>query len=194
MAAVSLSPNPIFLSTMSSRRIPLSTNQNVANSPIRASAAASSKPKRTLANLQREDAYAQPPPAKKQMLESGIPRPLKSPAQPRAVKSQVTLQSRRNASTYESKLARERTGHHHQGLSTTATTTTTATATSSKYTEKDLEEIRQWQSHHRARFPKMVFYFENIPEDIRVKVAKQITSLGAVRICPIPTSLGMLSN
>ncbi|KAK9425924.1 putative DBF4-type domain-containing protein [Seiridium unicorne] len=150
------------------RRIPLSSNQNVANSPIRVSALA--KPKRSYATQQREEAYAQPPPAKKQILDSGIPRPLKSPSQQqRVAKPQLSLQSRRNASTYESKLARERSGQHHRVESTS----------NSKYTERDLEEIRQWQSHHRARFPKMVFYFDNIPEDVRAKVVKQITSLGA---------------
>jgi regulatory subunit for Cdc7p protein kinase len=168
MAAVSLSPAPISLSTMSARRVPLSTNQNVANSPIRISAAA--KPKRSYANLQREEAYAQPPPAKKQMLESGIPRPLKSPQQQRVVKSQVTLQTRRNVSTYEGKLARERSAHQQAASNSNST----------KYTEKDLEEIRQWQNHHRTRFPKMVFYFENIPAEVRGKVARQIASLGAV--------------
>ncbi|KAI1859068.1 hypothetical protein JX265_010545 [Neoarthrinium moseri] len=161
---------------MSSRRMPLSSNQNVANSPIRASAAAHAivKPKRSLATLQREEAYAHPPPAKKQALESGIPRPLKSPSQQqRLARTQLSLQTRRNANSYETKLARERAGHHH-GEATTTTTTTT-----SKYTERDLEEIRQWQRHHRARFPNMVFYFDNIAEDVRGKLVKQITALGA---------------
>lgn len=151
---------------MSGRRVPLSQNQNVANSPLRTSNAAL-KQKRSIASLQREEVYAQAPPAKKQILESGIPRPLKSPSQQQRVsRTQVSVQPRRTqANSYENKLAKERGGHHHTG--------------SNKYTEKDLEEIRQWQNHHRARFPKMVFYFENIPNDIRVKLAKQIASLGA---------------
>jgi hypothetical protein len=170
MAAVSLSPPPIDLSTMSTtRRIPLSSNQNVANSPIRASTLA--KPKRAFVNVQREEAYAQPPPAKKQALDSGIPRPLKSPQSQRVARTQLSLQSRRNASTYESKLAKERSGHHHA-----------ETGSNAKYTEKDLDEIRRWQSHHKTKFPKMVFYFDNIQEDTRAKIVKQITSLGAVSI------------
>lgn len=171
MAALSQPPPPVPLfSTMSTtRRIPLSSNQNVVNSPIRASNLG--KPKRAYANIQREEVYAQPPAAKKQILDSGIPRPLKSPSQQqRLAKTQLSLQTRRNASTYESKLARERSSQHHHAESTS----------NSKYTERDLEEIRQWQSHHRARFPKMVFYFDNIPEDVRAKVVKQIISLGAV--------------
>ncbi|KAI0174003.1 G1/S regulator [Pestalotiopsis sp. NC0098] len=169
MAAVSLSPPPINLSNMSAvRRIPLSSNQNVANSPIRASNM--SKPKRSFANIQREEAYAQPPPAKKQVIDTGIPRPLKSPQQQQRVsKTQLSLQPRRNASTYESKLARERSNLHHHVDS----------ASTGKYTEKDLDEIRRWQAHHKLKFPKMVFYFDNIPEDTRAKLVKQIASLGA---------------
>ncbi|KAI0129642.1 Dfp1/Him1, central region-domain-containing protein [Xylariales sp. AK1849] len=142
---------------MSSRRIPLGANQNVANSPIRPSQSQLAKPKRSFANLQREEAYAQPPPAKKQMLESGIPRPLKSPSQQQ-----------------RTKLARERSGHHQQSQHHAESHTT-----KTKYTEKDLEEIKQWKNHHRARFPKMVFYFENVSSDIRTKLMKQVASLGA---------------
>ncbi|KAK7991704.1 G1-S regulator (Dfp1/Him1) [Apiospora saccharicola] len=175
MAAVSLSPIFDPLSTNMSgtaRRIPLSNNQNVANSPIRSSAAAfaAAKQKRSYANQQREEAYGQvPPPAKKQMLESGIPRPLNSPSK-RMAKPQVPLQTRRTTSTYESRLARERMGHHQ---------TQHTESRLSKYTEKDLEEIRQWREHHRARFPRMVFYFENIPTEVRAKLGRQIEKLGA---------------
>lgn len=144
-------------------------NPSAANSPIRASGL--TKPKRSSASIQREEAYGQPPPAKKQILDSGIPRPLKSPQQQRVAKTQLSLQSRRHASTYESKLARERSGQHHHHAESAST---------GKYTEKDLDEIRRWQSHHRQKFPKMVFYFDSIPEDTRAKLVKQITSLGAV--------------
>src|SRR5687768_16196868 len=70
MAAVSLSPLPVTLSSMSSRRVPLSSNPNAVNSPYRPSQATASRQKRSHANIQREDAYGQPPPAKKQMLDS----------------------------------------------------------------------------------------------------------------------------
>ncbi|KAK8879296.1 hypothetical protein PGQ11_000590 [Apiospora arundinis] len=173
MAAVSLSPAPVPLSSNMSgtaRRIPLSNNQNVANSPIRSSAAAfaAAKQRRSYANMQREEAYGHPPPAKKQMLESGIPRPLNSPSK-RMAKPQVPA-ARRTTSTYESRLARERMGHHQ---------TQHTDSKSSRYTEKDLEEIRQWKEHHRARFPRMVFYFENIPTEVRAKLGRQIEKLGA---------------
>lgn len=171
MAAVSLSPTPMPRSVMSSRRVPLSTNQNVANSPLRSTTLA--KQKRTIAQIQREEQYGQPPPAKKQIIEGGSQRLLPSQQQ-RASKSQIPIQIRRNANTYESKLARERAGHsHHQRSQQPA-------PASLGYTEKDIEEIQIWQQHHRARFPKLVFYFEKVPNDAHKKLAKQIAALGAV--------------
>ena len=174
MAAVSLSPTPVALSAAMSntaRRMPLQNTQNVVNSPIRnPSAMAAAKQKRSFANIQREAAYAQPPPSKKQMLETGIPRPSNSPSK-RTARTQATTTTRRNARTYEARLARERSVHHHQAEAT-------------RYTEKDLEEIRQWKEHHRGRFPKMVFYFDNLPVDLRTRLTRQIEKLGAVRNWP----------
>jgi regulatory subunit for Cdc7p protein kinase len=182
MAAVSLSPTPIpppSLPIMSTRRAPLSSNQNVANSPLRPSAAASAanpvKTKRSLAQLQREEAYvSQQPPAKKQMLDN-------SASQPRVNKTQVVLQQRRaNGSGYESRLARERAGQYHHSHPQQQPQESQHGDSTAKYTERDLEEIRTWQKHHRARFPKMVFFFDHLPEDVRPKLAKQVTILGAV--------------
>ncbi|KAI1078814.1 Dfp1/Him1, central region-domain-containing protein [Whalleya microplaca] len=177
MAAVSLSPTPIPFSAMSGRRVPLSSNQNVANSPLRASAAA--KQKRSLAQLQREDPYGQPPPAKKQIVESSTHGLTKSPSkQQRVARSQIPVQSRRNTNSYESKLAKERSGthhhpqyHHHNHQQ--------AESLTAKYTQTDVEEILTWKNHHRARFPKLVFYFEKVPDDVHKKLAKQVASLGA---------------
>ncbi|KAI2466876.1 Dfp1/Him1, central region-domain-containing protein [Annulohypoxylon bovei var. microspora] len=158
---------------MSGRRVPLSSNQNVANSPLRSSALLA-KHKRPSAQVQREEQYGQPPPAKKQIIESGSQRSLKSPLQQqhRVSRSQIPIQTRRNASSYESKLAKERSGHHHHQLQQ-------AVSASHGYTEKDIEEIQVWQQHHRARFPKLVFYFEKVPNDAHKKLAKQISALGA---------------
>ncbi|KAI1458743.1 Dfp1/Him1, central region-domain-containing protein [Annulohypoxylon moriforme] len=155
---------------MSGRRVPLSTNQNVANSPLRSSALLA-KHKRPAAQVQREEQYGQPPPAKKQIIEGGSQRPLKSPSQQqhRVSRSQIPIQTRRNANSYESKLAKERSGHHHQQ----------AVPANPGYTEKDVEEIQVWQQHHRGRFPKLVFYFEKVPNDAHKKLAKQIAALGA---------------
>ncbi|OTA91916.1 hypothetical protein M434DRAFT_75436 [Hypoxylon sp. CO27-5] len=155
---------------MSGRRVPLSTNQNVANSPLRSSALLA-KHKRPAAQVQREEQYGQPPPAKKQIIEGTSQRSLKSPShQHRVSKSQIPIQTRRNGNSYESKLEKERAGNHHHQQ---------AVSTNSGYTKKDVEEIQVWQQHHRARFPKLVFYFEKVPNDAHKKLAKQIAALGA---------------
>lgn len=174
MASVFVSPTPAPPSAMSGRRVPLSTNQNVANSPLRNSALLG-KHKRPLAQVQREEQYGQPPPAKKQVIESGSQRLLKSPPQQlRASKSQIPIQVRRNANSYENKIAKERTSHSQHSRPSQSVSATP------DYTKKDIEEIQVWQQHHRARFPKLVFYFEKVPDDAHKKLAKQITALGAV--------------
>lgn len=173
MAATSLSPTPAPRSVMSGRRVPLSNNQNIANSPIR-NPGLFAKNKRPSAQVQREDQYGQPPPAKKQIIEGGTQRSLKSPSQNQRVpKSQIPIQTRRNANSYENKLARERSGQHQQHQQHTTTSTP-------RYTEKDIEDIQVWQQHHRARFPKLVFYLEKVPNDAHKKLAKQISALGGV--------------
>ncbi|KAB8293865.1 hypothetical protein EYC80_009344 [Monilinia laxa] len=48
-----------------------------------------------------------------------------------------------------------------------------------KAPEENLESIRQWQKHYRKSFPKFVFYFESIPEEVRLKYTKQVLALGA---------------
>ncbi|KAI1387645.1 Dfp1/Him1, central region-domain-containing protein [Hypoxylon trugodes] len=169
MAAISLSPTPVPLSNMSGRRIPLSSNQNVANSPMRSSALA--KHKRPSAQVQREEQYGQPPPAKRQVIESGSQRLLKSPShQQRSSRSQIPIQTRRNANSYENKLARERSGQHHHHQQPVSATP--------EYTEKDMQEILNWQKHHRNRFPKLLFYFDKVPNDAHKKLTKQIAALG----------------
>ncbi|KAI1148933.1 Dfp1/Him1, central region-domain-containing protein [Nemania diffusa] len=173
MAAVSLSPRPIEFSAMSSRRIPLSSNQNAANSPLRSTAL---KQKRTLAQLQREEPYGQPPPAKKLVLDASTQRVVKSPSQqPRVSKSQIPVQTRRPTNnTVDIKLARERAAARQQQQQQQQQ----EAAAVPEYTEKDVEEIQVWKNHHRARFPKSLFYFDQIPSDVAHRLKKQIAALG----------------
>ncbi|KAI8950388.1 Dfp1/Him1, central region-domain-containing protein [Xylaria longipes] len=172
MAAISLSPTPIEFSAMSSRRVPLSANQNVANSPLRPAAF---KQKRTLAQLQREEPYGQPPPAKKLVVDASTQRVVKSPSQqPRVTKSQIPVQSRRPTghNTVDTKLARERAAARQQQLQEAAA------VAEYEYTEKDIEEIQNWKNHHRARFPKSLFYFDQIQGDVARGLKRQIAALG----------------
>jgi regulatory subunit for Cdc7p protein kinase len=161
MATVSVSPTLFHPSAMSSRRIPLNNNPNAANSPLRGASALAqaSKRVRSHADIQREEPYGQPPPAKRQMVDQGLQRPSRSPTHQRTTK---TLAQR--------------------GVSRAATAERASQSNGYKPSEKEVDNVRQWQTHTRARFPKMVFYFDSIPDDQRVKLVKQISHLGAVSI------------
>lgn len=157
MATISLSSTPTSISAMSARRGPLTNNPNVANSPLRGASALAgyAKQKRSYANIQREEMYAQPPPLKKQVLDNGSQRVARSPT--RSTRAQVLVQRG---------VARP---------STKERSSRSATSTRDIDTEKEA-----WKRHHRAKFPKMVFYFESIPDDIRSRLTKRVTYLGAV--------------
>ncbi|OLN85098.1 Hsk1-interacting molecule 1 [Colletotrichum chlorophyti] len=136
---------------MSARRTPLSSNPNVANSPLRAaSALAQAKQKRSHANIQREELYGQPPPLKKQVVENISSRQLRSP-------SKITKPSQ-----LPQRVARPVTKER-----------------STHYDDANVERILQWQTEYRGRFPKMVFYFDSITEEQRAKLSRQAMSLGA---------------
>lgn len=184
MATLSLSPTPAPLSVCAmstSRRAPLSANPNAANSPLRGSAAAAAalakqqqlqQQRRSYANVQREEAYGHhPPPSKKQMLDAVGRSAASSRSQ--------SLQQSRAGSTATSARAplRDRAPVVQRAA---------AAAVLERHDEKDRDrdDVEAWTRHHRARFPKIVFYFESVPDDVRAKLAKQVASLGAVRsIC-----------
>lgn len=144
---------------MSSRRGPLTNNPNVANSPLRGASALAgyAKQKRSYATVQREETYGQPPPLKKQVLDNGVQRAVRSPT--RSTRSQVLVQ---------------------RGV-TRPSTKERASRPASTATSRDLDtEKEAWKRHHRAKFPKMVFYFESIPDDVRARLTKRVNYLGAV--------------
>ncbi|KAK1759627.1 Dfp1/Him1, central region-domain-containing protein [Echria macrotheca] len=161
MAAVSLSPTPAHLSTMSTRR-PLSSNPNAANSPLRGTTASLLGPKlkaRSHATMMREEAYGQPPPAKRQMVEHGVQRPVPSPTRSRAARTVI-----------------------HRGVTKTVKDAGAERAAQNgeyKPSEEEVENLRLWQTQIRSRFPNMVFYFESIPDEQRSKLTKQVIHLGA---------------
>ncbi|KJZ74647.1 hypothetical protein HIM_05997 [Hirsutella minnesotensis 3608] len=170
MAAVSLSPTPAPISAMSSRRAPLTSNPNVVNSPLRGASALASyaKQKRSYATIQREEAYGQPPPIKKQALENGAHRPVRSPSKTTVSRTQILVQRAPATTTRSSTVAaRER-------LSRASNTTSASRGGQDVDNEKEM-----WKKHYRAKFPKMVFYFESIPDDVRAKLTKRVTYFGA---------------
>jgi regulatory subunit for Cdc7p protein kinase len=177
MAAVSIANSPHTLSTMSSRRAPLSNNPNAANSPYRAVTAAAAKQKRSYATIQREETYGQPPPAKKQMVKVNQSGP-RSPARQslaNAPEGRVFTTRKSNASQ-TSNFARKLEALRVKPAQQTHATVDTKAA------EENLDTIRQWQRHYRRVFPKFVFYFESVSEDCRVKFSKQVAALGAVSL------------
>lgn len=166
MAAVSLSPSPIssYPSTMSTRRIPLSSNPNVANSPVRKHASAlvslvdkHRQQKRNYASVQRDEPYGQPPPTKKKLLNDGSEQPLRSPV--RQVKiirrdlARAAYKDEKPSQNSGSKAARQ---------------------------EDEAARMRRWKEVTRTNFPRYVFYFESCPAEQRSKMVKQLTQLGAV--------------
>jgi regulatory subunit for Cdc7p protein kinase len=156
---------------MSTRRVPLSSNPNAANSPFRQATGVTSKQKRSNATIQREEAYGQPPPSKKQMLD--VYPALRTPPHQQSIQSSVegrvfTRKSNTSQTSFERKCVATR--ERPQQTVTKA----------DKASEENLETIRQWQKHYRKVFPNCVFYFESVPEDQRIKYTKQVLALGAV--------------
>ncbi|KAM7224112.1 Dfp1/Him1, central region domain containing protein [Rhypophila decipiens] len=142
-----------------SRRQPLSSNPNAANSPMRAGSALHGvKKHRTHVEMLRDEPYGQPPPAKRQMVEHGVQRPVGSPVRQRTNRTIV---------------------HRDASRATTGAPEKASHAPTYKPTDKELYNVRQWQAQTRARFPNYVFYFESIPDEQRSKLAKQVTQLGA---------------
>ncbi|KAL5598567.1 hypothetical protein BROUX41_003506 [Berkeleyomyces rouxiae] len=108
------------------------------------------KQKRSLANGQREDVYGQQPPSKKQILDAPSQRVVRNP----------------RASTQVAPSRREKPSHEAQPVQ-------------QRYSEKEKETILIWQRQNRARFPKMVFFFESVPSDLKERLVRGIVKLGA---------------
>lgn len=173
MAAVSIPPSPISsypsIMSTSTGRVPLSSNPNVANSPIRNSALAAAlskqrQQKRAYASLQREEPYGQPPPAKKQMLNDGTEKPARSPVR------QVKVVRRDPTRAHKD----DKTSHER---------------VSKSQREEERARVHQWKEAQRRNFPGFVFYFESVPNDQRSKIVKQLAHWGAVSATRVqPTS------
>jgi regulatory subunit for Cdc7p protein kinase len=164
MAAVSLLPSPQQTQVTMSRRVPLGNLPNAANSPYRGTAPGTKRP-RSHADSQRELAYAQPPPAKKQMLEGDVQGSLRQAQFRKAGYNNPPngLQKKLEAVVRDG-----------------GRQITKAPEKASKTGFDNLESIRQWQRHYKKVFPQVVFYYESIPDDVRAKLSRQVQSLGSV--------------
>lgn len=164
---------------MTTRRAPLANVPNAVNSPFRNVNHGSGKRTRTVAGEHREAVYGQPP-AKKQIIEipddddenvdprkrSGVPVPvqdkLAEPFLRRAPNAQPTAFERKLASVRDRRQTRQQPIDPPQ-----------------KVSEENLESVRQWKRHYRKQFPSFVFYFDSVPDDLRIKSLRQIQALGA---------------
>ena len=166
MAAVAVPPSPQVIDAMATRRVPLANLQNATNSPLRATAVGG-KRQRSHASEQRDVLYGQPP-TKKPMIEvddaesrrTGLVRRSGAP---------TTALTRRLEAARDEKIQKP---------------APKAVDRTQRATNENLDQIRQWQKHYRTQFPRFVFYFESIPEDIKYKVWKQAYALGSVCIPP----------
>ena len=171
---------------MSSRRVPLGDVPNAANSPFRSVAAAASKRSRDQLEAQEDLAYDFQPRAKRQALEDGRAHVRVSPRKQvlqfgearifskRSINVQPTsFEKRLLASAKENKIIQRVEEKVEQRVQQRV-------ERQGKASHEALEDIRQWQRHYKRSFPTFVFYFESLPEEIRVKCSKWIRSLGAV--------------
>lgn len=185
MAEISLSPAPHKLGNMSTKRVPLGNVPNAANSPFRSVAAATSKRSRDQTEAQEDLSYDWQPRAKRQALEEGRrASPRKQALQStegrvfnkRTISAQPTPFERKLlASAKEKNLTQRVEERIEQRIQQRV-------ERQGKASHEALEDIRQWQRHYKRSFPTFVFYFESLPEEIRVKCSKWIRSLGAVSL------------
>ncbi|KAI9864230.1 MAG: hypothetical protein M1824_005625 [Vezdaea acicularis] len=157
---------------MTSRRVPLSSIPNATNSPRRGAAAAASKRPRSFSSQQRDIPYGQGPPPKKQIVE--FEQSLRSPTKQRAHLPSDGRALSRGVNNGGSATLLER-----KRLAAVERQAQSRTSRAEKTERENREHIIQWQKHYRSLFPEFVFYFESIPEEVRAKCSKQITSLGA---------------
>lgn len=175
MATLSLSPAPQKIGNMATRRIPLGDVPNAANSPFRAVAAAASKRSRDQLEAQEDFSYDLQPRAKRQALQGDRSNVRTSPKKLAAQSTEGRVFTKRSTNaqptTFERKLLAAKDGRGPQKLER-----------QDKTSQETLDGIRQWQKHYKREFPSFVFYFEGIPEDVRVKCSKCVRNLGAVGI------------
>ena len=189
MAAVSIIASSHTQPSMSTRRVPLGNNTNAANSPYRGNVTAvGSKLKRSHVSV---DPYGQPP-AKRQISEHDVENARTPPRRPTASDALENAVFSRRAhaqpTAFDRKLeaARNETARRRPVNAVAprvdAQVIAKAERVTEKATEDNLETIRKWQRHYKKVFPQMVFYFESVPDDMRLEVVRQVMALGAVRL------------
>lgn len=150
---------------MANRRVPLANLQNATNSPIRATAVGG-KRQRSHASEQRELLYGQPP-AKKPMVEVDDAESRRSGLVRRSGAPTTALTRKLEAARDEK----------------TQKAAPKPADRAQRAANENLDQIRQWQKHYRTQFPRFVFFFESIPNDVKSKIWRQAYTLGSVSSC-----------
>ena len=188
MTEVSLSPAPHKLGNMSSRRVPLGNVPNAANSPFRSVAAATFKRTRDQVGAQEDLPYDLQPRAKRQALEDGRTYSRISPRKQPPQSAEGRIFSKRTINTQPTPFERKLLASAKDIKATQSLEEKVEQRVQQrverqgKASHEALEDIRQWQRHYKRSFPSFVFYFESLPEELRVKCSKWIRSLGAVSV------------
>lgn len=180
--------SPTAQTNMAARRAPLASVPNAINSPFRSTQPTNAKRTRAQAG---ENTHGQPP-AKKQIIE--IKSGDEENVEPRR-RSAVSVISNEKEEPFGKRTSNHQPTAFEKKLLVAKARERKPVSQSQQHAEKpqkdNLESVRQWQRHYKRQFPGFVFYFDNVPDDVRLRATRQIQSLGAVRV-PLP-SCNMLS-
>lgn len=158
---------------MASRRVPLASNPQAVNSPIRPNSGATKRPRDETRQLQED----QPPAKKRQLVE---------PAQHAQYGAKTTPTNNRDSRVFDSK---NLTGPHdfQKKLAVSRGTRNVDNQqrqrrqeeqVKARPTEKD--QINTWRKHYQRVFPSFVFYFESLTPDAKNTSLRAVSQLGAV--------------
>ncbi|PHH73881.1 hypothetical protein CDD82_5225 [Ophiocordyceps australis] len=151
-------------------RVPLANNPNAANSPLRGqSLLAYVKHKRPTAYNVCHDTDAKPPPAKRQAFQGASHRRAISPAKHRShlAAHRPSLASAASFAAHPAHSTARQLAHRERSRQPSVVRAS-----------HDIDN-EVWRQHYSAKFPKMVFYFDSIPDDTRAKLTKRIAYFGA---------------
>lgn len=170
MATLAISPIPHKFNTMTSKRVPLGDVPNAANSPARQ--IAPYKRSREQVEAQENFHIDYQPRAKRQALDANQLRLRVSPANRLHRLKDDRPTSRPPPTIYPTAFERRLLAAKEAG--------TQQRVQRPERQQEDLEGVRKWQQHYKKAFPAFVFYFESIPEDVRIRYSKIVRNLGAV--------------
>lgn len=165
---------------MASRRAPLANVPNAVNSPFRSANATGGKRTRAQAG---ENTFGQPP-AKKQIVE--LTEENEENLEPRRRNGATFISNDKLDEPFSKRTSNAPPSAFEKKLASVREKKPTPSQQPQQHkpvkTSHDIESVRQWQRHYRRQFPHFVFYFDKVPEDVRLKAVRQIQSLGAVSI------------